>query len=227
MDRLNNRAAWTAAALLALSTALPVSATVIDSVAYFQSLPHTLIDFESDGQGNPLSLADGQSLVMPLSAYSPQGVTFLNQVRWVNDGSPAFDTAQDIGGSLDHAIPSAFVNSFAFTFSVPVRAFGFWVVNNQGADPAGPIFRAYDAQDNLIDSVQFNGTLIDGTVNDGTTVAGYGIMGLAADRDIARVEVQKVAAIFDDLRFTPVPAPGPIALAGLGTILLVGRRGKR
>jgi hypothetical protein len=199
-------------------------AAIIDSASFFQSIPHTLIDFETDGLGNPLSLIDGQSAVMPAAEYAAAGVTFVSAVRWVNDASPAFDAAQAIGGSPDHAIPSAFVGNFAFTFSVPVRAFGMWVINNDGADPAGPSFLAYDANNVLIESVQFQGALIDGNVNDGNTVATYGYMGIHADRDIARVEVRKVAATFDDLRFSAVPAPGVAGLAGIAGLLGLRRR---
>lgn len=222
MDRFTRLSAL--AALAGSLLAGHASATLIDSSAYFTPLPHTLIDFELDANGDPLGLIDGESLEMPLTAYSTQGVTFLNQVRWVNDGSPAFDAAQLIGGSWDHSIPSAFVNSFAFTFDVPVRAFGFWVVNNQNVDPDGPLFRAYDDQNQLIEQVQFNGAVVDSTITDGVTVAGYGFMGIEADRNIARVEVQKRAAIFDDLRFTAVPAPGAATLAGLAGLVLGRRR---
>ncbi|MCE7975416.1 MAG: hypothetical protein DYG92_14005 [Leptolyngbya sp. PLA1] len=222
MDRLSRSCAL--AALAGSLLAGHAGAAIIDSSSYFTSLPHTLIDFELDANGDPLGLIDGESLEMPLTAYSTQGVTFTQQARWVNDGSPAFDAAQLIGGSWDHSIPSAFVNSFAFTFDVPVRAFGFWVVNNQNLDPDGPVFRAYDAQNQLIEQVQFTGTVVDSTITDGVTVAGYGFMGIEADRDIARVEVQKRAAIFDDLRFSAVPAPGTAALGGLAGLLLSRRR---
>jgi hypothetical protein len=222
MDRQNLRCGMAAAGvLIACSQA---SASIIDSASYFQSIPHTLINFELDEQGQPLDLIDGESRVMPLSAYAPQGVTFLQPVRWVNDASPAFDAAQVIGGSPDHGIPSAFSGNFSFTFSVPVRAFGMWVVNNQGLDPVGPVFRAYDAQNVLIESVRFEGALIDGNVNDGSTNATYGFMGLFADRDIARVEVEKVAVLLDDLRFSPIPAPGAVGVLAAGALLALRRR---
>jgi len=221
MDRFIRCAAPLAALALAAGAA---QATVIDSASFFSSISHTLIDFESDENGAPLSLLEGQSVVMPLSAYAPQGVSFLSAVRWVNDASPAFDAAQLIGGSADHAIPSSFVNTFSFAFTGSVRAFGFWVINNQEADAAGPIFRAYDAQNQLIEQVQFNGSTVDDTITDGVTVAGYGFMGIFADRDIARVEVVKVAATFDDLRFSAVPSPGAAALLGLAGIVGTRRR---
>lgn len=199
------------------------SAAIITDTSFFTANPHTRIAFETDGAGSTISLIQGQSQVMPVNAYAPQGVMFLNPVRWVNDGNAAFDAAQMLGGSPANSIPSSFVNSFAFTFSVPVRAMGMFVASNRTADAAGPLFRLYDAQNVLITELNFAAPFIDGTITIPGTVADYGFMGFLADRDIARVEVVKVHAIFDDLYFTSVPTPGA-ALGLAGGVLLMGRR---
>ncbi len=201
------------------------SATVIDSAAYFTSIPHTHITWELDGAGAPVALMQGQSLVMPANEYATLGLLFENQVRWVNDGTGAFDAAQTLGGaSMNNAIPSAFVNTFAFTFSVPVRSFGFWIANNRVADPAGPTIQAFDAGGNLLGTVQFAGALIDGSVTVGGVTADYGFMGLETTTDVARVVVTKQAAILDDLRYSAVPAPGTTALLGLMGLAALRRR---
>lgn len=200
------------AGLAATALAGGAQASVIDSASFFTSIPHTLIDFETDHNGDPLDLIDGQSQVMPTTAYQSMGLIFVTPIRWVNDGSAAFDAAQGVGGSPDHAIPSSFHNVFEMSFTVPVRAMGMWVVNNADASTL-PTFVAYDSANQVIDTAVFSGPLVDGTVTVGGTTAQYGFMGILADRDIARVEITKQFAILDDLRFSAVPAPGGVGLA--------------
>ncbi|CAG0989865.1 hypothetical protein PHYC_02228 [Phycisphaerales bacterium] len=197
-------------------------AGIITDSAFFTSLPHTSINFESDGAGSPINLIQGQTQVMPLNAYSNLGVDFVTQVRWVNDGNAAFDAAQMIGGSPANAIPSSFINAFAFTFNVPVKSFGMFVANNRTAGPV--TMRAFDAGNNLVAELVFGGVFVDGTIEIPNTTADYGFMGYAADVDIARVEVTKQMAILDDLMFSAVPAPGAAALMGIGLPLLLSRR---
>ncbi|GJQ29267.1 MAG: hypothetical protein HBSAPP03_11510 [Phycisphaerae bacterium] len=212
--------------VLSLLAACSAQAGIITDTAYFTPFPHTKINFETDGAGSTIGLIQGQTQVMPLNAYSNLGVDFLTPVRWVNDGNAAFDAAQILGGSPANAIPSSFVSSFSFAFTVPVRAMGMFVVNNRLQDAAGPTFSLYDTQNVLITTVQFGGVFVDDTITIPNTTADYGFMGFEADRDIARVEVTKVHAIFDDLYFTAVPAPGVLALAGVG-LGLVSRRARR
>lgn len=196
-------------------------AGVISDVSHFSSIPTTLVDFETNGGGSPVILAEGGTLLMPAGEYGALGITFSPQVHWVNDGSSDFDSAQAIGGSLDNAIPSSAVNVFTLSFSTPVRSFGLWVVNNHNVDAAGPIFEARDASNQLIESVQFNGGLIDGTVG----VASYGFMGVWSATPIASVTITKQAAIFDDLRISPdVPAPACGAVLGAAGLWSLRRR---
>lgn len=213
-------------AALSLAAVSAANAGIITTTEYFKEIPHTKIDFERNGAGSTISLIQGQTQVMPLDAYTNLGVDFVTQVRWVNDGNAAFDAAQILGASRFNSIPSSFVNAFTFNFNVPVRAMGMWVANNRIQDAAGPTFRLYDAQNVLITTLQFGGVFVDGTITIPNTTADYGFMGFEADRDIARVEVTKVHAIFDDLYFTSVPAPGSATLVGLG-LSLVARRGRR
>ncbi len=213
-------------AALSLAAAASAHAGIITTADHFKQIAHTKIDFETNGAGSTISLVQGQTQVMPLNAYANLGVDFVTQVRWVNDGNAAFDAAQIIGASRFNSIPSSFVNTFTYSFSVPVRAMGMFVVNNRIQDAAGPTFRLFDAQNVEITTLQFGGVFIDGTVTIPNTTADYGFMGFEADRDIARVEVTKVHAIFDDLYFTSVPAPGSAALFATGLTLLA-RRNRR
>lgn len=230
MDR--NALCWRGASALRLGIAAltlaavgSAQAGIITDSSFFTSVPHTHINFETDGAGSPINLIQGQTQVMPLNAYSNLGVDFVNQVRWVNDGNPAFDAAQMIGGTPANSIPSSFVNAFAFTFNVPVQSFGFFVVNNRTASPL--TIRAFDAQNNQITELVFGGVFVDGTIEIPNTTADYGFMGYAADVNIARVEVTKQMAILDDLMYSPVPTPGVLALLGAGLPVLTRRRRSR
>ncbi|MBI1190488.1 MAG: hypothetical protein GC200_07410 [Tepidisphaera sp.] len=202
-------------------------AGIITSRDYFASTPHTLINFETDGQGNAINLIQGQSQVMPLNAYAPQGVMFNSQIRWVNDGNAAFDGAQSALGSGNIGIPSSYASTVDFSFTGTVHAFGMFVVNNSRSDAAGPTITAYDASGNVIQSVQWGAQFIRGTIVSGNTTADYGYAGLySLEAPIARVVIVKHAALLDDLSFggAVVPAPGALGLAGVAGLVLGRRR---
>lgn len=211
------------AAIAGLFVASHALAGVISDSSFFDSIPSTLIDFETDGAGSPLTLVDGQFAPMPGAEYALMGVTFSPNIFWVNDQSPVFDTAQSLGGSLDHAIPSSQVNTFTMSFGVPVRAFGFWVVSNLAF--ADPVFVARDSSNQVIDTVIFTGGLIDGTVTSANVTAAYGFMGIHSPTPIASVTITKGAAIFDDLRFSSVPSPSLLP-AGLLALAAAWRRSR-
>jgi MYXO-CTERM domain-containing protein len=202
-------------------------AALITDAGFFSGIPTTVINFETDGAGNPITLIQGQRQVMPSDAYSPQGVTFVGTsgpVQWVNDGNSAFDAAQAIGGSPMISIPSSLCNQFTMSFSVPVRAFGFFVVNNRTADPIGPSFVARDSQGNILDTANWDAKFVDGTITTPTTTADYGFVGITTSELIASVTVTKQAAIMDDLRFSPVPGPGALALSAVAGLVGLRRR---
>ncbi|HYE61888.1 MAG TPA: hypothetical protein VD997_07815 [Phycisphaerales bacterium] len=217
-----------AAGLLSAATA---NAALITDASFFTPYPTTLINFETDVLGNPITLLQGQRLTMPANAYSPLGVTFAGKgsepVYWVNDGNAAFDAAQTLGGSPNVSIPSSLTNSFTVTFSVPVQALGFFVVNNRIADPTGPVFVARDAQGNVLETATWGSMFIDNTISIPNTTADYGFMGITTSTPIASVTVTKVHAILDDFRFSPIPAPGTVSLAAVGAALIASRRRRR
>lgn len=211
-----------------LTAAASANAAFISDVSFFTPIPHTLINFETDVLGNPITLLQGQRLTMPANAYAPLGVTFTgtqtSPVYWVNDGNAAFDAAQTLGASPTVSIPSSLTNTFTITFSVPVHAFGFFVANNRLADAVGPVFVARDAQGNVLETANWGQKFIDNTITIPNTIADYGFMGIQTSALIASVTITKQAAILDDFRFTPVPAPGVVTLAGIGAALMTTRR---
>lgn len=219
---------WAIGILVAAGLAGTSTAAPIDDISFFTSIPHTLINFESDGSGAPVSLIQGETMPMPANEYAAFGVSFNIPIFWANDGNSAFDAAQLLGGgSPVNSIPSAAINSFEILFTTPIRAAGLWVCNNRLADAAGPLFTAFNSSGQMIDSAQFGAAFIDGTRTNQNTTADYGFMGIhSPNEDIARIVITKQAAILDNLMFSPVPAPGALALAALGCTIL-NRRTRR
>ncbi len=157
-----------AAAILAGLIASQAKASPITDPSYFNGINSALINFETDGAGNPIDLIQGARRAMPSNAYAAQGITINGiGVDWSDDGNAAFHAALVIAGSPQNSMPSSLCDHFTITFSPPVLNFGMLVVNNRTADPNGPSFIARDANGNIIDSQQFGSKFIDGTVADG------------------------------------------------------------
>ena len=212
------RPATCAAGVLALGAC--ASAGVILDASFFDTLPTTLITFETDGAGADVNLIDGQTMAMPGAEYAGLGVTFDPAVEWVNDGNAIVSGAITLGGSPDNAIHGADSDLFSVEFSVPVRSFGFWIVNNAG-EVNRPVLTAYDALDNPLETVTFEGAAVDGDVG---TIE-WGFLGIWRPELIARVEISKDFALFDNLRFSSeTPAPGALGLGALSVAAFVPRR---
>lgn len=209
--------------LVAIALAMPARAGIILDADFFSTIPHSLVTFETDGSGEPVNLGWGESQDMPYDEYATLGFTFNPGIRWVNDGSDSFDAAQAIGGSPEIGIPSSIEGDYFIDFSVPVRAFGFWVINNSMAVEI-PVFEAYGAG-GLIETVQFNGAAIDGTIEDADYGdADYGFLGIVADQDITNIHITKEATVLDNFMFSAVPEPTTLLLLGLGAVMLRRRR---
>jgi len=160
---------------------------------------------------------------MPADEYAHYGFTFEPDISWVNDIGPLFDEAQVIGGSPEIAIPAGQEDEFNINFSFPVRAFGFWVINNPGQeDDPNPalIFEAYGA-DGLIEKVTFERDAIDGVIQDS---AEYGFLGIASDQLITSIHLTKAAAVLDNFTYSPIPEPATVVLLGLGCLALLRKR---
>ncbi|MCA9282658.1 MAG: hypothetical protein H6812_07925 [Phycisphaeraceae bacterium] len=216
------RTALRAFPLLAVASAASTTlAAPITDRAFFDFLNPTVIDFETDGAGAPVSLIQGQIATLPANEYAAQGVRFNQNIAWVNDGNAQFDAAQFLAATPVVSIPSSQFNAFSIHFDVPVEAFGMFVANNRVADPTGPSFTAYDSDGMVIETATWGASFIDG----GFSLVDYGFMGISSPGvSIARVDITKQAAILDDLTFSVIPAPGVLsALAGAG-LLGVRRR---
>ena len=216
-------------AVVALSfCSRPASALVILDPNFFSGTTHMVITFETNGMGNKLKIAEGQSKSMPADEYAHYGFTFEPDISWVNDASPAFDQAQVIGGSPKIGIPAGNEDDFIINMSFPTRAFGFWVINNpdQSDERRYPepypylTLEAYGV-DGLIEAVTFEGDAIDGVI-DGS--AEYGFLGIASDQFIKSIHVTKGATMLDNFMYSPIPEPATIILLGLGFLALLRKR---
>jgi len=212
------RSPLTAAALMTIAATAPAQTPIYES-SFFDALPHTLLDMETDGSGAPVTLINGASREMGPSEYQRFGVLFNPTISWVNDQSMEFDQALAIGGSLENGFAAGNDDMFDIIFTGEVHAFGAWVVSNRNLLPR-PTFTAYDAAGNIIDEVVFDGRFVDGNIS----FAEYGFMGIASTTPIAKVSVVKEAAMFDDLRYSIVPAPSAAALIALGLVAARRRR---
>ena len=195
------------------------SATVILDSDFFSGTTHMVITFETDGMGNKLNPAKGQTQSMPADEYAHYGFTFEPDISWVNDSGLAFDEAQAIGGSPEIGIPAG-VDDFAINFSVPVRAFGFWVINNPTAinEPFPYLTLEAYGDNGLIEEAIFEGEAIDGIKR---SSAEYGFLGIASDQFITSIHVTKGAAMLDNFTFSPIPEPATFLLLGLGFLALL------
>jgi len=210
-------------------THLPAKAVSILDDDFFSGIPHTLVTFETDGSGNPVVLDEGGHRDLPDDEYAALGFTFdldwglpFMTLEWVNDGSPDFDAAQAIGGSPENLITrnGLYENGFSIVFSVPVRAFGLWVVmNNTYPNVPSPTFEAY-GDGGLIETVLFEGPAIDGSIG----IADYGFLGIVAEENISHFHIATVVTGYDNFMFSPVPEPATISLVAIGALVMLRRR---
>ena len=199
----------------------PASAMVILDSDFFSGTTHMLITFETDGMGYKLNIAEGQTQLMPPDEYAHYGFTFEPDISWVNDASPAFDEAQAIGGSPEIGIPGARNDDFTINFSVPIRAFGFWVINNPNPESAPHLTLQAYGDDGLIEEATFEGDAIDGVIGN---EAEYGFLGIASDQFITSIHITQGAAMLDNFTFSPIPEPATFLIFGLGCLALLRKR---
>jgi len=203
-------------------SSLPASALIIRDSDFFSGTTHMVITFETDGMGNKLNIAEGQEQSMPSDEYAHYGFTFEPDISWANDASQGFDEAQAIGGSPEIGIPAG-PDDFIINFSFPVRAFGFWVINNPTAtnEPSPNLTLQAYGDNGLLEEVTFEGEAIDGVIG---SRAEYGFLGIASEKFITSIHVTKGAAMLDNFTYSPIPEPATVILLGLGFLALLRKR---
>jgi hypothetical protein len=234
------------AVLAASAFTLPAAATsvAVNDRGAIESLPQTvMLDFETDGSGQDISIAQqGGSIAVASDEFAPMGLRFDRSISVVHDGYNPFRFAQFFEGAVEsmnaetgfNAIPGSAVDNFSIIFDVPVRSFGLMVatarVFDGDSDIASPVFRVFDANDGLIETLTFAeaSAFVGGSFAEpgDQNVVDHGFVGFSSPSLIGRVEIDKEQAIFDDLVFSPVqiPTPGAMALLGLAGLSMVKRR---
>lgn len=199
---------------------------VIDDRAFFEPIDHSLIDFETDGAGLPITLGFNQTLTLSPEEFAGVGVRFETTalLEYFRSGSPSIRDAQRIGGSLENYLPFGTLDAgtpFQILFDTPVRAAGFFALTVTTL-PA-PEFEAFNGFGESLGTFGLVGNLVDGVIADHVV---YGYIGIATDEPIARIALSNGAIGWgiDDLRFSAIPAPGAEVVVGVGIALLTRRR---
>ena len=216
---------------LALTPALLIAASAHAGTQFFtdpgfmNSIPHTLIDFETNKFGEPIVLAEGEVFGTQGSFYNDLGILFSAQTLLIGNPTGDVDTAVSTGASPNNVMglePRNQHPAIAASISPissgekPFSAFGVFIVADTRF--AGGL---------RFDLLAFDGTLIDTvSIDDSVLVdvfgtARSGFIGFETDEAVATVGIFSPtlsAYAFDDLRFAFVPSAGtfgPLALAGL------------
>jgi len=250
------RVPFTAVACACAVAPTAVAGVVIDDRSFFHDIEHTLLNFETKGDGSRVDLPFVGMETFGPDEYSEYGVTFPQGGAWGNFPPPNADTilGGGIGDSLDAvgSWPTAIGggDDWTITFSVPVHAVGIGVVQ-AGWGFTGPAgdrvilkelqthMRAFDKHGLLLGEAVFWGDLVDGGFG-GPFLGGdfgeefdafpFGFLGVfSPDRPIDHVRFTHgvdAGVIFDDLHFSALPAPGPGAALAL-TALSAGLRRRR
>jgi hypothetical protein len=222
------------------------AAFVIDDRAYFAGIEHTMLDFETNGDGAPVVLPDLGSQYFRKDEYAGAGVRFEDGVAWSRFRAPSFGSqlfpnggvgdALDAVGSWPTAIGSA-ESTWGIDFTTEVHAVGIGVVQSGFPGIPDPILTttltAFGADGSELGVVRLWDRFIDGGFGDAYLGGAFGeeyrqysfgFLGLVSETPIARVEFSWAAfSIFDDLHFSAIPAPGAGVTLGVVGLLGVGR----
>ena len=208
------------AAACAVSDAV---ATPISERSFFDVIPHTFLDFETDGDGNLLSGDEGTAEFMNLAEYNAFGMRWngLGTVFWGNPSDPDVEAAIAAAGSPNHVVGWSNGTAGIIFTDAPMRSIGFslFVDSNVHTDPIR--FDAFRADGTVIESFEFGGAQQSGMIGD----VAFGFVGLTLDEPMAGIVFfQTLGFAIDDLHFSTVPSPGGAALAAAALGMAFRRR---
>jgi len=216
---------------------------VIDDRSFFDGRNHTFLDFETRGDGTPLSLGFLGVLPMPSDEYVAQGFRVNGPTAWLDMG-PLPGTGASASDAIDAvgSWPTTFAQTqthvaFEIEFLAPVRSFGIGVAQQafvhfgEPSEEFTTTITAFNADGEVLgvstlwgDTIDggFGNTYANGAYGDQWKIWTYGFLGLATDEPIARLRFDNAwQSNFDDVHFSAVPAPGAgvaFGLLGLGAL---------
>ena len=190
-------------------------AGIILETDFFSSIPHTLVTFQVDGSGNPVDVNDSPYWrFMPLDEYASLGFTFSpglsSGVAWVKVNDVDEMMPPGLAALDNHG-------DFNINFTVPVRAFGFFV--GHATSYPTPAFEAYSVDGQLIETAYFEGDAIDQTVG----LQDFGFLGIVSTEPITRIHVTGDIAGLDNFRYSQIPEPATVSLLLVGGLWFVRR----
>ncbi|MBI4717717.1 MAG: hypothetical protein HY763_07940 [Planctomycetes bacterium] len=231
-------------ALLAVATvalnpfadAAPI--VVLDDKSDFAEFPHTVIDFETWGDGQPLQLGEREFVNVPPEWYAESGITITARVPsegpWIRNarGSAAFDAAHAFGGSPPNVLFTAPLVGFEtgilrFDFLQPINAFGLFVINR--TDGTSATLELFDETDALLGSVRLDAALRDGISLGSPYGTAYDweygfIGGYSRDRMIAYAMLREEFTQVDDLYLAVIAEPVTIVLTAISVVMFTWHR---
>ena len=194
----------------------------IDDRSFFDSIPHTFLDFETKADGSPVNVADGAAEIMDFNEYEPLGVRWngLGTAFWGNDSDPDSEAALAAGGSPNHVV--GWANGVpGMVFGEPIRSLGFALFVNTAFVTEPIEIRASLFDGTIVESVFFDPMAPDGQVGD----ISFGFVGLTSESPFQSILIfQDDFFSIDDLHFSSVPAPGGVALFSVGVSTLSRRK---
>jgi len=221
------RVPFTAVACACAVAPAAVAGVVITDPAFFDAIPHTLIDFETRHDGTPVDLPEGSILSMNFGEFSTLGVAIFGDPNWVNFTSDDLETVQGTYATLDNSLAMLPVFpgdpvGLAFLTTGTVRAFSIFVMMDVSEPRPRPEFDIFSG-DTFFTKLTFDESLVQGRVGD----IEFGFVGYTSDEPFDAVVMHNFTRpAFDDLRFSAFPAPGAGAAFAL-TALGAGLRRRR
>jgi len=202
---------------------------VIDDRSFFDNIPHTLIDFETRGDGSAWGVPPGNIIRVAPDEYAPLGARITQSIGPVHYTiARTFDTGVgrdllEVAGSVSHYLVDFAIDGFVrIEFTTNVNAFGLATIRSLASD-SGPIIKdVFDTQGALVDTASFLPSLVDGIIlgmdptssNDDYEHGFFGVY--SPEFMIGSILIREDRALFDDLHFAVVPEPCSALLLLIG-----------
>jgi hypothetical protein len=204
-------------AVVAMSIGVSGAITPLVDRSGFSGVSHTLIDFETRGDGvTPIFLFPDSGVIIPNDEYAPNGVLFADSsVGIIRFSENTFSWDAFLAQSSPNNAFTGVSHSESIIFINEIHSVGFEVVFSNLGFSQPPRLQAFDDFDNPLGEIVFDDTFIDGILGFSVEVA-YGFMGLSSTTPIAKITFNNMFdAVIDDLYFSAavIPAPGVLTLA--------------